>query len=150
MTSNPSTSQSVITMPLGWRIFGAACLLAIPFELVWLWDANSGYIGKLMTLIIVIVSLVGGVDLLSFRLILDDKQMSLRRWPRGGFVRSYSDILDIRLRGQRATILIFKPDSRKVDHRASGGQVRAEIPAFAITPTTLSALLKQKISGVAG
>jgi hypothetical protein len=130
-------------MPLAWKSFGVVCLLATLVEFSWLREPNSGYIYKLIILTLIVISVVGGVEVLSFRLTLDDAQISMRRWPRIGFVRDYSDILDLRVRGQRATIVIFGPDVSAMDRHS---RIRATIPASAIEPAELCDFLNRKIS----
>jgi hypothetical protein len=148
MFTKPSTNQCITTMPFAWKLFGIVCLLAIPVEVLWLWEPNSGYVSKLMVLAIAVISLIGGVELLSFRLVLDEKQISIRRWPRLGLTKSYSDISDIRVRGELSTVVIFKTNSSTVDRQIGDGVIRIKIPASAIKPARLSELLNRKISGV--
>jgi hypothetical protein len=143
VTTNLNTTRRVITMPFAWKVFGFVCLLAILVELSWLREPNSGYVYKLIILTIIVITLVAGVELLFFRLILDDAQMSMRRWPGVGFVRNYSDILDIRVRGQRARIVIFRPEVSAMDPHK---KFRAKIPASAIKPAELCDFLNRKIS----
>jgi hypothetical protein len=133
-------------MPNAWRVFGLLCLLAIPVEFITLWEANSGLLSKFMVLGLAVMCFLGGVQLLAFRLILDDQNISLVTWPGFKFVGYYKDIEDIRVRGTRSTLVIFRSFPASTGVNSSNVRRKVKIPASAIGPASLCEFLNSKIA----
>src|ERR1700734_3460956 len=145
MTTDNRT-QRVIKMPLAWRVFGSLFLLAIPCELLWLWKPEAGLVGKAMVAVMIAISMIAGLELLSFRLILDEQQVSLRIWPRRNLRRLYRDISDIRISEGRATSIVFDPIPRSENLGEFCGS-KLRIPASVMNPERLANFLNQKLIG---
>jgi len=126
-------------MPHGWKAFGIACLLITPAEIKWFWDPGSGLVGNWEVVVIVLVSIFAGLEALSFRLVLGDQYVSLRRWPKFTVTRPYSEIVDLRIRERISTAVIFAADQK------GGRRTKLTIPASYIDPGVLCEFLNRKM-----
>jgi hypothetical protein len=99
-----------------------------------------------MVAVMIAISMIAGLELLSFRLILDEQQVSLRIWPRRNLRRLYRDISDIRISEGRATSIVFDPIPRSENLGEFCGS-KLRIPASVMNPERLANFLNQKLIG---
>lgn len=135
-------------MSIVWRIFGYACVLLSPFEVLWLWGQGLSTAIKIQILAAALIMLIAGLEILWLRVVIIDSTVYVRRFLKRTVIFGYGDITDIRIREGRSTTIFLRNCANPLidDHTATDKSIKCTIPASVIRPRVLCEILNQGIA----